>query len=56
MSNPKTDAQATNTKAINTKGADAKNTGKQTQTKKPSQAQEANRLITKAVIQLTLVI
>ena len=56
MSNPKTDAQATNTKAINTKGADAKNTGKQTQTKKPSQAQEANRLIADAVIQLTLVI
>lgn len=51
MSNPKTDVQATDTKAT-----DAQNTGKQTQTKKPSQAQEANRLIAESVIQITLVI
>lgn len=61
MSNPKTnvqatDAKATDTKATDTQNTDAQNTGKQTQTKKPSQAQEANRLITDAVIQLTLVI
>ncbi|NDW21702.1 esterase/lipase family protein [Alteromonas hispanica] len=51
MSNPKTDDQATDTKAT-----DAQNAGKQTQTKKLSQAQEANRLIAEAVIQLTLAI
>ena len=48
-------AQGTNTKATNIKST-AQNTGKQTQTKKLSQAQEANRLIADAVIQLTLVI
>ncbi|MEQ3639503.1 MAG: hypothetical protein ABNH03_07045 [Alteromonas sp.] len=61
MSNPKTnvqatDAKATDTKATDTQNTDAQNTGKQTQTKKLSQAQEANRLIADAVIQLTLII
>ncbi|WP_420935127.1 esterase/lipase family protein [Alteromonas sp. A081] len=56
MSNPKTDDQATDTKATDTKATDSQNAGKQTQTKKLSQAQEANRLIAEAVIQLTLAI
>ena len=61
MSNPKTDVQATDAQAIDTKGTNTQSTGvpntdKQTQTKKLSQAQEANRLIADAVIQLTLVI
>ena len=51
MSNPKIDAQATDAKAT-----DTQNPGKQTQTKKLSQAQEANRLIAESVIQITLVI
>ena len=51
MSNPKTDVQATDNKATG-----AQYTDKQTQAEKRSQAQEANRLITDAVIQLTLVI
>ena len=61
MPNSKFDAQnakdqGTDTKASDTKATDAQNTGKQTQTKKPSQAQEANRLIAESVIQITLVI
>ncbi len=61
MPNSKTDVQATDAKATDTKGTYTKSTGvsntdKQTQTKKLSQAQEANRLIADAVIQLTLVI
>jgi len=48
--------QGTDTKASDTKATDAQNTGKQTQTKKPSQAQEANRLIAESIIQITLVI
>ena len=59
MSNPKTDVQATDAQAIDTKGTNTQSTGvpntdKQTQTKKLSQAQDANRLIADAVIQLTL--
>lgn len=51
-----TDTKASDTKASDTKATDAQNTGKQTQTKKPSQAQQANRLIAESVIQITLVI
>lgn len=61
MPNSKFDAQNAKAQGTDTKGTNAKSTGvsntdKQTQTKKLSQAQEANRLIADAVIQLTLVI
>lgn len=61
MPNSKFDAQNAKAQGTDTKGTDTKSTGvsntdKQTQTKKLSQAQEANRLIADAVIQLTLVI
>ena len=52
----KFDAQNAKDQGTDTKATDAQNTGKQTQTKKPSQAQEANRLIAESVIQITLVI
>lgn len=61
MPNSKFDAQNAKAQGTDTKGTDTKSTGVsntdiQTQTKKLSQAQEANRLIADAVIQLTLVI
>ena len=56
MPNSKFDAQATDTKDTDSLNAEPENSSEQAQTKKPSQAQEANRLITEAVIQLTLVI
>ena len=61
MPNSKFDAQNAKAQGTDTKGTDTKSTGvsntdKQTQAKKLSQAQEANRLIADAVIQLTLVI
>jgi pimeloyl-ACP methyl ester carboxylesterase len=56
LPNSKFDAQATDTKDTDSLNAEPENSSEQAQTTKPSQAQEANRLIADAVIQLTLVI